>query len=236
MQGLEAKALFLGSARAMHQLLSYYFIAILFPLSSTAETISLIYIDSPSERQHQPRPDHTDKSLQPGFWLQAFVVSECVVYIQSIFPLTSGAQYVTTVYAEYTQYDKGVSQMEIIISNAGDTPIYEQITRQFKGLILQGKLQAGEALPSMRLLAKELRISVITTKRAYEELERDGFITTVPGKGCFVAPRNLELAREDTLRRAEEHLAEAVHIAKLGGVTLEELGQTLHILYGEELV
>jgi GntR family transcriptional regulator len=124
--------------------------------------------------------------------------------------------------------------MEIIISNAGDAPIYEQITRQIKGLILQGKLRSGEALPSMRLLAKELRISVITTKRAYEELERDGFITTVPGKGCFVAPRNLELVREDTLRRAEEQLAQAVHIAKTGGVTLEELEQTLHILYGEE--
>ena len=133
----------------------------------------------------------------------------------------------------YSKTDE-VYQMEIIISNAGDAPIYEQITRQVKGLILQGKLREGEALPSMRLLAKELRISVITTKRAYEELERDGFITTVPGKGCFVAPRNLELVREDTLRRVEEHLAEAVHTAKTGGVTLEEMEQTLHILYGEE--
>ena len=78
--------------------------------------------------------------------------------------------------------------MDIIISNSGDTPIYDQITRQIKSLILRGSLAEGEALPSMRLLAKELRISVITTKRAYEELERDGFITTVPGKGCFIAP------------------------------------------------
>ena len=75
--------------------------------------------------------------------------------------------------------------MDIIISNSGGVPIYDQITRQIKGLILRGELREGEALPSMRLLAKELRISVITTKRAYEELERDGFITTVPGKGCF---------------------------------------------------
>ena len=124
--------------------------------------------------------------------------------------------------------------MDIIISNAGDTPIYDQITQQVKGLILRGELAEGEALPSMRLLARELRISVITTKRAYEELERDGFITTVPGRGCFVAPRNLELAREESLRRAEEHLAQAVEAAKTGGVTLKELTETLTILYGDE--
>ena len=82
--------------------------------------------------------------------------------------------------------------MDIIISNSGGVPIYEQITRQMKGLILRGDLREGEALPSMRLLAKDLRISVITTKRAYEELEREGFLTTVPGKGCFVAARDLE--------------------------------------------
>ncbi len=124
--------------------------------------------------------------------------------------------------------------MDIIISNSAGIPIYEQITRQMKGLILRGEMQEGEALPSMRLLAKELRISVITTKRAYEELEREGFITTVPGKGCFVAPRDLELVREDTLRRVEEHLSQAVQIARGGGVSQEEVGQILTILYGEE--
>ena len=103
-----------------------------------------------------------------------------------------------------------------------------------KGLILRGDLREGEALPSMRLLAKELRISVITTKRAYEELEREGFLTTVPGKGCFVAARDLEVVREETLRRVEEHLSQAVDLAKGGGVTLEELEQTLTILYGDE--
>ena len=124
--------------------------------------------------------------------------------------------------------------MEIIIRNTGDTPIYEQITRQVKGLILRGELKEGEALPSMRLLAKELRISVITTKRAYEELEREGFITTVPGKGCFVAPRNLELVREDALRRVEEHLSAAVEVAQTASISLEELKETLTILYGED--
>ena len=124
--------------------------------------------------------------------------------------------------------------MDIIISNSGGVPIYEQITRQMKGLILRGDLREGEALPSMRLLAKDLRISVITTKRAYEELEREGFLTTVPGKGCFVAARDLELVREEILRRVEEHLSQAVDLAKGGGVTLEELEQTLTILYGDE--
>ena len=124
--------------------------------------------------------------------------------------------------------------MNIIIRNTGDAPIYDQITQQVKGLILRGELREGEALPSMRLLARELRISVITTKRAYEELEREGFITTVPGKGCFVAPRNLELVRENALRQAEEHLQRAVEAARTGGVTLEELTETLNILYGGE--
>ena len=126
--------------------------------------------------------------------------------------------------------------MDIIISNSGGVPIYDQITRQMKGLILRGELKEGEALPSMRLLAKELRISVITTKRAYEELEREGFITTVPGKGCFVAPQNPELAREDALRRAEEHLSQAVDIAKTARLTLSELTETLNLLYGDETV
>ena len=124
--------------------------------------------------------------------------------------------------------------MDIIISNAGGVPIYDQITRQIKGLILRGELKEGEALPSMRLLARELRISVITTKRVYEELDREGFITTVPGKGCFVAPQDPALAREETLRRVEEHLTRAVEAAKVGGITLEEMTDTLNILYGDE--
>ena len=124
--------------------------------------------------------------------------------------------------------------MDIVIHNSGGVPIYDQITRQMKGLILRGELKEGEALPSMRLLARELRISVITTKRAYEELEREGFITTVPGKGCFVAPQDPALAREDALRRAEEHLAQAVDVAKTAGLTLSELNESLNLLYGDE--
>ena len=126
--------------------------------------------------------------------------------------------------------------MDIIIRNSGGVPIYDQITRQMKGLILRGELKEGEALPSMRLLAKELRISVITTKRAYEELERDGFLDNVPGKGCFVAPQNRELLREAQLSRVEDVLAQAVDEARKGGFSLSELQELLTLLYqGDEL-
>ena len=124
--------------------------------------------------------------------------------------------------------------MDIIISNSGGVPIYDQITRQMKGLILRGELKEGEALPSMRLLAKELRISVITTKRAYEELEREGFLTTVPGKGCFVAEKNLDLIREQKLKELEDHLDAAVELAAQCGVSPAELHEMLRILLKEE--
>ena len=125
--------------------------------------------------------------------------------------------------------------MDIIIRNTGGVPIYDQITRQIKGLILRGELKEGEALPSMRLLARELRISVITTKRAYEELEREGFLENVPGKGCFVAPQNRELLREAQLRRVEDILTQAVDEARKGGIPLEELQELLNLLYqGDE--
>ena len=126
--------------------------------------------------------------------------------------------------------------MDIIISNASGQPIYEQICRQIKGAIATGRLKPGEALPSIRALARDLRISVITTKRAYEELERDGFLENVPGKGCFVAPQNRELLREAQLRKVEEKLSQAVEEARKGAFPLEELHEMLDILYkGEEL-
>ena len=103
--------------------------------------------------------------------------------------------------------------MNIIISNSSGKPIYEQITAQIKGQIMNGSLKPGEALPSMRLLAKELRISVITTKRAYEELEREGFITTVVGKGSFIREADQEFVREERLRAVEGHLQAAVDAA-----------------------
>ena len=123
--------------------------------------------------------------------------------------------------------------MDIIISNSSGKPIYEQIADQVKEQIMAGALAAGDALPSMRLLAKELRISVITTKRTYEELERDGFLENVPGKGCFVAPQNRELLREAQLRRVEEKLTQAIEEARRGAVSLEELKEMLTELYQE---
>lgn len=124
-------------------------------------------------------------------------------------------------------------EMDIIISNASGKPIYEQIVGQIKDLILSGALREGDALPSMRLLAKELRISVITTKRAYEDLERDGFIETVAGKGSFVARKNVEFLREECLRRLEDALTEAVELAKRGGVSCAEACELLRVLYEE---
>jgi GntR family transcriptional regulator len=121
--------------------------------------------------------------------------------------------------------------MDIIISNASSKPIYEQITSQIKTLILNGTLKEGEALPSMRLLAKELRISVITTKRAYEDLERDGFIETATGRGSFVAGKNLEFVREEHLRMVEEKLQEAVGLAKTAGISQGDLEEILRLLY-----
>lgn len=121
--------------------------------------------------------------------------------------------------------------MKIIISNSDSRPIYEQITSQIKNLIISGELNAGDALPSMRFLAKELRISVITTKRAYEDLERDGFIETVAGKGSYVAGMNTEFIREEHLRIAENHLQQAVDAAKTAGISKNELIDTLEMLY-----
>ena len=120
--------------------------------------------------------------------------------------------------------------MELYISNSSGVPIYAQITDQIRSKVLTGELKEGDALPSIRSLAKELRISVITTKRAYEDLEQAGFIHTVPGKGSFVAARNPELHREEALRRVEEHLTEALEAARQGGIGPEEVRETLNLL------
>ncbi len=122
-------------------------------------------------------------------------------------------------------------RVNIILNNSSGKPIYEQIIQQIKQLILNGSLKPGDALPSMRYLAKELRISVITTKRAYEDLERDGFIHTVVGKGSFVAETNEELLREGSYRDIEDDLERAVEKARNYGVSLEELIERLELLY-----
>ena len=121
--------------------------------------------------------------------------------------------------------------MELIIRNTTNQPIYDQIYSQIKAQIIAGKLSPGEALPSIRALAKDLRISVITTTRAYDELERDGFIDRVPGKGCYVAEQNLELVREAHLKQIEDHMGEIVSLAQGCSLTEEEAVRMLRLMW-----
>lgn len=125
--------------------------------------------------------------------------------------------------------------MDIIISNTSGEPIYEQIASQVKAQILTGELAAGEALPSMRRLALELHISLITTKRAYAELEEQGFIETCTGRGCFVRAQNAQLVREEHLKQIEGLFGQALDRAGLCGIALEELQEMLEFLYEERL-
>ena len=135
----------------------------------------------------------------------------CIMYISSI-------------------YNVG-DHMNIIISNSSGVPIYEQIVSQIKEQIMNGELKEGDALPSMRALAQSIRISVITTKRAYEELERDGFIESFTGKGSFVRAQNTELLREEYLRQTEELLAQACDKAHKAGASAQELHDMLDLIY-----
>lgn len=123
--------------------------------------------------------------------------------------------------------------MKIIISNSSKEPIYEQISSQIKGMILKGELEEGELLPSIRGLARDLQISVITTKRAYDELEKEGFVETVQGKGSYVAGQNKELMREKKLKIIEEKLFEVVEESKLLGLNYNEVEEMLKILFRE---
>ena len=124
--------------------------------------------------------------------------------------------------------------MNLIISNASGKPIYEQIYTQVKNCIISGELSPGDALPSIRALAKDLRISVITTTRAYDELERDVFIDRVPGKGCYVAEKNLELVREAHLKQIEEHMTEIVTLAAGCSLSEEDTVRMLRLIWENE--
>ena len=124
--------------------------------------------------------------------------------------------------------------MDIIISNSSGIPLYEQIEEQIKSQIMAGELAEGDALPSMRVLSKDLKISIITTKRAYEELERDGFIVSVTGKGSFVRGINSEIVKENMMFAIQEQFECAVDKALLGKVTLDELQEMLRLIYEEK--
>lgn len=120
--------------------------------------------------------------------------------------------------------------MNIILSNSSDEPIYQQIVTQIKSQIMDGSLKAGEPLPSMRALAQQLRISLITTKRAYEELEKDGFIDNYVGKGCFIKAQNLDFVREEGIKRTEEYLIKACEAARQCQLSLSEVKEILDML------
>ena len=124
--------------------------------------------------------------------------------------------------------------MNILIDNKSGTPIYDQIYSQIKGQIISGALKQDELLPSIRGLAKDLRISFITTKRAYEELENEGFIYTLPAKGCYVAPKNVELLREENLKKIEEHIDEIVRLAASCNLSKQEIMEMVHFSLEEQ--
>ena len=124
--------------------------------------------------------------------------------------------------------------MKIIVSNRVPEPIYEQIKSQIKEAIFSGELSEDDLLPSIRQLAKDLKISVITTTRAYSDLETEGFIATVQGKGCYVLAQNKEMARENALRKIELGLTDAIAAAKAGGIAITEVSEMLHLLYKGE--
>ncbi len=124
--------------------------------------------------------------------------------------------------------------MEIIISSNTSKPIYEQITIQIKAMIMSGELKTGEPIPSMRALAKSLHISVITVQKAYEDLQRDGFIETTVGRGSFISAQNKDFYQEEQQRRAEEHLEAAAEIGRTSGISIEKLIEILSIFYQEE--
>ena len=124
--------------------------------------------------------------------------------------------------------------MRILLTNTAGEPIYEQIKRQIKTAILEGELKDGEQLPSIRQLAQDLRISVITTMRAYNELEQEGLVATVQGKGCYVLMRNADLLREEKLRQVEAHLQKALEAAKFLNLSYNELTRMLELLMEAE--
>lgn len=124
--------------------------------------------------------------------------------------------------------------MIILINNKSGLPIYDQIYTQIKTQIISGQLRPDEALPSIRNLAKDLRISVITTKRAYDELENEGFIYTVPGKGCFVAPKNTELIREENLKKIEEHMHSIRLLAQTCALSEDSIHEMLHLIWEDQ--
>jgi len=149
-------------------------------------------------------------------------------YILLYLPIDNTDVYVYTVYSVNKERRYAV---KIIVSNRSGVPIYEQIKEQIKAAIFSGELKEDEILPSIRQLARDLKISIITTTRAYSDLEQEGFIVTVQGKGCYVLPRNTELARENAMHKMEDGLSAAIAAAKAENITKEEVTERLNLLW-----
>ena len=132
------------------------------------------------------------------------------------------------------QYKTGGGRLELFINNHASKPIYEQISDQIKALIMSGELQSGEAIPSIRSMAKSLHISVLTVQKAYDKLQADGFIETTAGKGCFVSAQNQDFYLEEQQKKIEEHFNEAIEIARSSGIKLDKLIGLLSLLYEED--
>lgn len=170
---------------------------------------------------------HPCRKMQ-GFFIKAAVRRcGCFFYV----PLLTK---VILVIILYIQYIFGGDDLKIIVSNRSGVPIYEQIKAQIKEAVFSGELREDDLLPSIRQLAKDLKISVITTTRAYSDLEEEGFIVSVQGKGCYVLPQNKEMARENTLRKIELGLTDAITAARTGGIAKDEVCKMLDVLYEED--
>ena len=142
--------------------------------------------------------------------------------------------YTIYIYNNFNLFNIKARIMKILIVNSSRDAIYEQISKQIRSQIIAGDMKQGDPLPSIRNLAREIQVSVITTKKAYKTLEREGYLDTVTGRGTFVAAQNKELLREIKMKIIEDRIGEAVSDAKLFGVTLDELSEMLNLLYGEE--
>ena len=153
----------------------------------------------------------------PTCFLRSLLTNAYKAYIISIYSLYRG------------------EGMHILIDNKSGAPIYDQIYSQIKAQIISGELQENDLLPSIRGLAKDLRISFITTKRAYDELEQEGFLYTIPGKGSFVAPKNVELLREEHLKKIEDHIEQIKKLAVSCGLSREEILEMVRFSLEESL-
>ena len=164
-----------------------------------------------------------------------FLEINAIIYYNFYFFLTTAIICnILYLYKQYSILQKDGDNLEIIVSNKTSRPLYEQIVTQVKTQIMSGELKAGEALPSIRALAKSLQISVLTVQKAYDILQEDGFMETTAGKGCYVSAQNQDFYLEEQQKKIEEYLSEAIAIARTSGITLDKLRNLLTLLYEED--